>query len=168
MKVGLIQPHKWQDEDRSSEARMTYADVMLQRANAYLASELNDSDILDNKALQLTVGDIAAFTILVSFKHNWFWVIPEVLLAGAAFFFFLVYRPRSWEIGPDLERFDPPDGPLAPAEGPAIKLAMADRILWATYENRERVDRKSSYFAWGYRILGVGLALSFILATVDR
>jgi hypothetical protein len=168
MRIGLTQPYRWEDEDRSPEARMAYADVMLERANAYLSSELNDSDVIDDKALQLTTGDIAAFTILVSLKHSWVWIIPEVPLALAAFLFYLVYRPRSWELGPDLEDFDPPDGPLAPAEGPAIKLAMADRILWAANENHRRIGRKSTYFQWGYRILGVGLALAFILTIVDR
>jgi hypothetical protein len=68
MKIGLTAPHQWSDADRSPEAKMAYADVLLERANALLESELRDTDVLDNKALQLTVGDIAAFTILVTFK----------------------------------------------------------------------------------------------------
>jgi hypothetical protein len=168
MKIGLTEPHQWAYEDRTPEAQMAYADVMLERANAYLESELRDTDILDNKALQLTVGDIAAFTVLVTFKPDWTWVIPQILLAAAAVFFFLVYKPRKWEIGPDLEDFNPPDGPLAPADGPAIKTAMADRILWAANENHRRIDRKSSYFKCGLWVLAAGLALSFVLAIVDR
>jgi hypothetical protein len=168
MRMGLTNPQQWEEVDRSPEARLAYADVLLERANAYLESELRDTDVLDDKALQLTTGDIAAFTILVTFQHSWFWSIPEVLLALAAFFFFLVYKPRSWEIGPDLEDFRPPDTPHAPADASAIKLAMADQILWAANENHRRIGRKSNYFRWGLWILGIGLVLSFVLTVVDK
>jgi hypothetical protein len=146
---------------------MAYADVVLERANAYLESELRDTDILDNKALQLTVGDIAAFTILVSFKHNWIWLTPEMLLALAAACFLLVYRPRIWEIGPDLDKFNPPDTPAGPADGPAIKAAMAAQILWAADENRRRIQPKSRYFWWGFILLAAGLSLAFVLDIVN-
>ena len=57
----------------------------MSRAAALLQTTLNDTDHLDTKALHLTVGDIAAFTILVTFgESGWLWVAPEVLLALAA------------------------------------------------------------------------------------
>jgi hypothetical protein len=166
MKHGLMPPYEWDETDRSPDSLMALADVLLDRSDAYLQSTLNDTDQLDAKALHLTVGDIAAFAILVGFKKSWIWVAPEVFLALAATFFFLVYKPRNWEIGPDLETFRPPDGPLGPSDAVGVKRAMADRLLWACVENEKVLGQKSRYLTWGYRLLGVGLALAFVLTLI--
>lgn len=168
MKRGLTRPYEWDDTDRSPESLLALADVLLERSDAYLQSTLNDTDQLDAKALHLTVGDIAAFAILVGFKKSWIWVAPEVLLATAALFFFMVYRPRRWEIGPDLEDFRPEDGPRGPSDAAGVKRTMAEALLWATYQNERVLRRKAAYFKWGYSILGFGLAFSFLLAIIKR
>lgn len=80
--------------------------------------------------------------------------------------FFLVYKPRDWELGPDLESFLPPDGPRGPSDGPSIKRVMADGLLWASEANASVLVRKSKYFQAGYWLLGIGLLVSFVLAIV--
>jgi len=93
--------------------------------------------------------------------HSW----CHAFLTLALSFFFLVYKPRDWEIGPDLETFTPPDKPDAPCGGPEIKQAMAGKLLWACVENERVLKRKSLYLTAGYWLLGIGLAISFVLAT---
>lgn len=143
---------------------MALADVELERANAYLQSTLDDTDHLDDKALQLTVAAIAVFAFLVTFKQRWLWAVPEAFLVVALVFFALVYKPRNWAIGPDLEDFYPPDTPRTPADAPAIKRAMADQLLWAASENKPGLDRKSVYLRIGFAFLTIGLAIAFLLA----
>lgn len=165
MRTGLIKSPRVDVTDLPSDSGMALAEVTLSRAEAFLQSTLDDTDHLDSKALHLTVGDIAAFTILVTFKKNgWLWLAPELLLAGAAFFFYLVFKPRGWELGPDPEAFRAGKD-LSPS---AIKQSMMRQVLWAAEENWKVLIRKSRYFRAGYTILGVGLALSFVLAIADH
>lgn len=137
------------------------ARVALSRAEIFLQATLNDTDHLDVKALHLTVGDIAAFTILVTFQKDWLWTVPEVILGLAAFCFYLVFKPRRWELGPD------PDVKHS-KHGIANIWETMEEVLWAADENETKLERKSQYFRWGYRIFALGLMFSFALALFDK
>jgi len=44
---------------------------------------------------------------------------------------------------------------------------MLDDVIRAINENAEQLDRKASYFRWGYRVLALGLIVAFVLAFLD-
>jgi hypothetical protein len=139
-------------------------EVTLGRADAVLERYLSDTDHLDLKAMHLAVVDIAAFSILVVLHRGVLWPIPAVLLAAAGMLFWGVFRPRSWDYGPDLAAF------RSEQKGrtrPEITRAMLDDVIAGTDINAPRLTRKAAYFTWGYRILGAGLISSFILAFLN-
>jgi hypothetical protein len=160
----MIWPYEWDESDRTPDSVLALADVLLDRSAAELQFTLDDTSDMDAKALHLTVGAIAVFAILVGFKQDWVWAIPEALLGAAVACFFYVYKPRDWEVGPDLVKFRPPDRVDGPADAPAIKRAMADQLLYCAVENTKVLERKSRVLIWGYGLLAIGLFLALGLA----
>ena len=147
------------------ESLLQAAEVAHVRAEAHLASSLNDTDHLDVKALHLAVADVAIFAIVVTFQSGWMWLIPAGPLAIAALYFFLVFKPRYWLTGPDPEYIFRHYRKRSPVQ---ISRAVAEDLMKAVDTNDTLLEKKSDYLGLGYVFLGIGLGTTFVIAVIDR
>lgn len=103
--------------------------------------------------------------VVVTFHTGWLSLVPTGPLVAAAFCFFVVIRPREWEIGPEPEEAYREDRKKSPSR---IHMSMVSQVMWAADRNRNVLDTKSMYLRWGYAFLGLALASTFVVAVIDR
>jgi hypothetical protein len=139
--------------------------LIVERAQAQLASQFRDADALDVKALGVLAIDGVALGVLIAAHDllNRYWWAPAAALGLAGGFLLLAVWPRRLDEGPNWRIFYEQFGGGTVAE---VGRQMLSELLTAIDENRvKRV--KGLLFKIGFVLLSLGLAGSLVVG-LDR
>jgi hypothetical protein len=146
------------DEERA-ESDDAVAEALLSFLRSWQVILLNNNYILDQKAVGLLTGDVAAFTIVLAAHKSLgqFWLLPAAIMLLAAFFFYRVIMAREYDLGPGLDEFRTNNDGTPALD---VKLAMAADLQVSVQSIADIVDEKLSQFRWGYRVLTLSLVVA--------